>query len=197
MPKLGMAPVRRRQLVDATIASIHEFGLADTTVTRIAKKAGMSPGIVHHYFTDKDELLFESMRLMLQNLRSQAIVRLRKACTPKERINAIIEASFASEQLAPQVATAWLALYASARQSKSLTRILTLYHHRLRSNLIYNLKQISPSANHAQLAEAIAALIDGLYLRGALNPALYKATSPKTIVSEFVQSALTKGSQYA
>ncbi len=196
MPKLGMGPVRRRQLVDATITSIHEFGLADATVTRIAKKAGVSPGIVHHYFTDKDELLFESMRLMLKNLRSQAVARLTKAHTPHERISAIIDASFAPEQFSPKVTTAWLALYASAPQSKNLTRILTLYHHRLRSNLIYNLKQISPSANHVQLAEAISALIDGLYLRGALNPSLYKTTSPKTIVSDFVQSALTKGGQY-
>ena len=40
MPKLGMGPIRRRQLIDAAIASIHEYGLADTTVARIARKAG-------------------------------------------------------------------------------------------------------------------------------------------------------------
>ena len=197
MPKLGMGPLRRRQLVDATIASIHEFGLADTTVTRIAKKAGVSPGIIHHYFADKDELLFEAMRLMLKNLRSQAVVRLRIASTPRARINAIIEASFAPEQFSPQVTTAWLALYASARQSKSLTRILTLYHRRLHSNLIFNLKQISSSPAHDQLAETIAAMIDGLYLRGALNPSLYETTKPKKIVSDFIHVALAQGGNYA
>ena len=57
MPKLGMRPIRRRQLVDAAIASIHQYGLGETTIARIAEKAGVSPGIIHHYFADKDDLL--------------------------------------------------------------------------------------------------------------------------------------------
>ena len=54
MPKLGMGPVRRNQLIEAAISSLHDYGYADTTVARIAKKAGVSSGIVHHYFDGKD-----------------------------------------------------------------------------------------------------------------------------------------------
>ena len=35
MPKLGMAPIRRKQLVEAAIAAIHEHGFANATVARI------------------------------------------------------------------------------------------------------------------------------------------------------------------
>ena len=48
MPKLGMAPIRRRQLIEAAIAVIHEDGFAQATVARIARRAGVSSGIVHH-----------------------------------------------------------------------------------------------------------------------------------------------------
>ena len=58
MPKLGMVPIRRRQLVEAAIAVIHEDGFTRATVARIAKYAGISSGMVHHYFKDKDDLLF-------------------------------------------------------------------------------------------------------------------------------------------
>ncbi len=199
MPKLGMGPVRRRQLVDATIASIHEFGLADATVTRIAKKAGVSPGIVHHYFISKDELLFETMRLMLENLRRIAVEKLSNANTPLERINAIIDASFAPEQFSPQVTTAWLALYASARQSQSLTRILALYHNRLRSNLLFNLKQMNTQPHthpHMQAkieeqAETIAAIIDGLYLRASLNPTLHLKTTSNQLALTAIDTILS------
>ena len=195
MPKLGMGPVRRRQLVDATIASIHEFGLADATVTRIAKKAGVSPGIVHHYFTSKDELLFETMRLMLENLRRIAVEKLSNANTPLERINAIIDASFAPEQFSPQVTAAWLALYASARQSQSLTRILALYHNRLRSNLLFNLKQMNTQPQNPSIfeeqAETIAAIIDGLYLRASLNPTLHLKTTSNQLTLTAIQAILS------
>ena len=53
MPKVGMEPIRRRQLIEATITSIHEYGFADATVSRISAAAGVSTGIVHHYFDGK------------------------------------------------------------------------------------------------------------------------------------------------
>ena len=62
MPKVGMGPVRRTQLIAAAISSLHDHGYAETTVARIAARAGVSPGIVHHYFNGKDDLLFATMR---------------------------------------------------------------------------------------------------------------------------------------
>ena len=72
MPKRGMKPIRRQQLIDAAIASIHEHGFSSATVARIAHKAGVSTGIVHHYFTDKNDLLASTMRSMLDLLRREA-----------------------------------------------------------------------------------------------------------------------------
>lgn len=183
MPKVGMGPVRRRELVEATIWSIHEFGLADTTVTRIARRAGVSPGIVHHYFADKDDLLFETMRLMLANLRLEAVARLSVAQPGRDRVFAVIDASFAAGQFSPEVVTAWLALYASARKSPRLARILSLYHRRLRSNLVSGLRLVGGAGELE--AEAIAALIDGLYLRAALNPQLHDMESPRQLARRF------------
>jgi len=40
-----MGPVRRNQLIEAAISSLHDYGYADTTVARIAKKAGVSKPI--------------------------------------------------------------------------------------------------------------------------------------------------------
>ena len=37
MPKLGMAPVRRKQLIDAAITTIHDYGFAEATVARIGE----------------------------------------------------------------------------------------------------------------------------------------------------------------
>src|SRR5262245_64925337 len=90
MPKRGMRPLRRQQLIDAAIASIHEHGYSSATVARIARKAGVSTGIVHHYFTDKTDLLASTMRALLDSLRREAVMRMQSARTPIERIYAII-----------------------------------------------------------------------------------------------------------
>ena len=77
-----MEEIRRRQLIEATIASIHDVGFADASVKSIAAKAGVSAGIVHHYFEDKGELLEATMRQLGANLSRSVIRRQQAAKTP-------------------------------------------------------------------------------------------------------------------
>ena len=192
MPKLGMGPIRRRQLIDAAIASIHEFGLADTTVARIARKAGVSPGIVHHYFTGKDDLLFETMRQLLADLRADVVERYSRARTPIERLNAVINACFGDVQFSPEVVAAWLGLYGTARQSERLQAILTIYHRRLRSNLVSDLRALVPPPEAARIAEGIGAMIDGLWVRYALMGGVDDPLIPRTLTLDYLTAALAQ-----
>ena len=192
MPKLGMGPIRRRQLIDAAIASIHEYGLADTTVARIARKAGVSPGIVHHYFTGKDDLLFETMRQLLADLRADVVARYASARGPFERLNAVINACFGDVQFSPEVVAAWLGLYGTARQSERLQAILTIYHRRLRSNLVSDLRALVPPPEAARIAEGIAAMIDGLWVRYALMGGVDDPLIPRTLTRDYLTAALAQ-----
>ena len=67
MPKLGMEPIRRAALVKATIAEIGDAGSLDVTVSRIAKRAGMSSALAHHYFGGKDQIFEAAMRHILRD----------------------------------------------------------------------------------------------------------------------------------
>lgn len=189
MPKLGMGPIRRKQLVEAAIAVIHEVGFANATVVRIAKRAGVSSGIVHHYFTDKDDLLFTTMRALLTELRRDAVARQSTARGPRERVLAVIDASFGDGQFDEKVFSAWLALYGNARQSERLQRILALYHRRLRSNLLFDLCLLMPRQRALNLAEGIAAMIDGLWLRYALVGRPGDPRHPRALTRAYFEAA--------
>jgi TetR/AcrR family transcriptional repressor of bet genes len=190
MPKLGMAPIRRRQLVDAAIAVIHEDGFSHATVARIARHAGISSGMVHHYFTDKDDLLFATMRHLLADLRAEAVARLAAARTPLDRLFAIIDACFGATQFDGRVFSAWLALYGNARQSPRLQSILALYHRRLRSSLLHDLKRLLPEHQADRLAEGIGAMIDGLWLRYALTGKPDDPEIPRRLARDYVAASL-------
>lgn len=190
MPKLGMGPIRRRQLVEAAIAVIHEHGFSNATVVRIAGQAGISAGMVHHYFKSKDDLLFATMRYLLAELRSDAISRLSRAAGPAERIRAIIDACFGEEQFEEQVFSAWLALYGNARQSDRLRSILSLYHRRLRSSLLHELRRLVPEPDAQRIAEGIGAMIDGLWLRYALTGKPKNPETPRGLTHDYVLAAL-------
>ncbi len=190
MPKRGMKPIRRQQLIDAAIASIHEHGFSSATVARIARKAGVSTGIVHHYFADKNDLLAATMRAMLDILRREAVERMRVAKSPTARIYAIIHASYGDEQFAEEVFSAWLALYGNARDSAKLQRILRIYHRRLHSNLLYNLIPLIGRQRAEDVALGIGALIDGLWLRYALTGRPDDAETPRALTRAYADAMI-------
>ena len=197
MPKLGMAPIRRKQLVDAAIAVIHEQGFANATVLRIARRAGISAGMVHHYFHDKDDLLFATMRHLLAELRADAVARLSAAKGPQQRIRAIIDACFGDAQFDEQVFSAWLALYGNARQSERLSSILSIYHRRLRSSLLHELRRLLPAPEAFRLADGIGAMIDGLWLRYALTGKPDNPETPRGLTRDYLASSLDQASNRA
>ena len=65
MPKVGMEPIRRDALVKATIAEIGAAQSLDVTVGQIARRAGMSSALAHHYFGGKDQIFLAAMRYIL------------------------------------------------------------------------------------------------------------------------------------
>ncbi|PWC33915.1 transcriptional regulator BetI [Azospirillum sp. TSO35-2] len=172
MPKVGMEPIRRRQLIDATITSMGEHGLADTTVQTISRGAGVSPGIIHHYFGGKNELLAATMRSMLQQLRDDVTLRLAAADGPRARLEAIVDCNFAAGQFEPRVVSAWLGFWAQAPHDPALSRLQRINARRLHSNLLHSLRALLPAERAERVAIGLAAMIDGLWLRFALTGAL-------------------------
>lgn len=168
MPKLGMEPLRRKALVNAAISEIGLRGSLDVTVTQIAKRAGVSSALAHHYFGSKENILTAAMRCILAMLADDLREAQAGKHTPVERLHAIVEASFSERNFRPDVIAAWLAFYVSAQTSEDAHRLLKVYHHRLRSNLRHELRPLV-GADAVRAAETIAALIDGFYIRQALR----------------------------
>ncbi len=170
MPKLGMEPIRRAALVQATIAAVGEAGHLDVTVGGIARRAGMSAALAHHYFGSKDDIFLAAMRHILSLYGAEVRARLGAASTPRERLSAIIRGSFAPENFAAEAVTAWLVFYVRALGDPGARRLLAVYHRRLRSNLLHALRPLA-GARAGAIADDVGALIDGCYLRAALGGA--------------------------
>ncbi|WP_031217533.1 MULTISPECIES: transcriptional regulator BetI [unclassified Halomonas] len=172
MPKVGMEPIRRQQLIQATMAAIDEVGLADATVARIARHAGVSAGIISHYFGGKDGLLEATMRRILSDLGDAVAARRhdRPDDSPRAQLQAIIEGNFDRSQVSGPVAKTWLAFWASSMHKPALQRLQQVNDRRLHSNLCAQFRRLMPRDEARACARALAALIDGLWLRGALTP---------------------------
>ena len=190
MPKLGMEPIRRRQLIDATIAAIHENGFPDATVSRISALAGVSTGIVHHYFDNKADLLEATMRQVANDIRAGAVERLRRARTPRERVAAVIDGNLSTEALSPQAVTAWLAFCAQVHCNASFRRVQRVLIDRMHSNIAHALRGLLPGPQADDIAEGLSILIDGLWLRAALSDKRFISERARRIAHDWLDARL-------
>src|SRR5882757_3107968 len=161
--------MRRRELVEVTIDSLAEVGFVGTTLSQIAARAGVSPGLVAHYFDDKDGLLEAVFRSLARRVGTQVRARLRLVATPRGRIQAVIDANLAPEGFDQRTGGAWLAFWGQVLHFERLKRIQSVYQRRTLSTLRNSLlKLVAPDEAHS-LAAMIAAMIDGVWLRAALS----------------------------
>ena len=195
MPKIGMEPIRRRALISAAIETIHDRGYCDVTVGQIARRAGVSSALAHHYFGSKEDLLIATMRHLLQELGVAIVERLRQAGNPRERVSAVIAGNFAPDQFQPSTISAWLAFYVQAQTVSEARRLHRIYARRLKSNLVHGLALLIPRDQAVDTAEGAAALIDGLWIRYALADNAPDPAAAIALVESFVQSRIERGQQ--
>lgn len=188
MPKVGMKPIRRRSLVEAAISAIHARGSLDITIRDIAERAGVSQGLAHHYFGSKDALIASAMRHLLTEYGRQVRNEIRNTSSPRKRLSAIISASLGPEQFRPETVSVWLVFYVHAQESDDAHALLSIYARRLSSNLIYSLRPLA-GERAPKIAEGIASMIDGLYIRKALG-SLRPGMDALQLVEDYAESQL-------
>ncbi|GAB4067210.1 betaine-aldehyde dehydrogenase [Ancylobacter sonchi] len=183
--------VRRQQLIEATIDSLAEIGFNASTLAQIAGRAGVSPGLVAHYFGDKDGLLEATLRFLAARVARGTAMRLAAAASPRERVEAVIEANLAPEEFGKPSSSVWLAFWGQALHSERLRRVQKVYQSRMRSNLRHAVRPLVREDEADRIAIAVAAIIDGLWLRSTLSATgETDSASARAIASAFVDAQI-------
>ncbi len=169
VPRDELEETRRAQLIEVTIDSLADVGYVGTTLAQIARRADVSPGLVAHYFGDKDGLLEAAFRTLSRGIATRVRAALALAGTPRGRVQAVIDVNLAPEEFDRRTGTAWLAFWGQVLHVEGLKRVQAAYQRRMLSNLRSDLRSMIPGEEARSLAAMIAAMIDGVWLRAALS----------------------------
>ena len=119
-PRKQPRDARRVQLIEATIETLAEMGYARTTLTAVAKRAGLSHGLVNFHFETKEKLLTETMLYLAEEYRQNWTAALEGA-GPRaaDRLDALLRADFNPAICTPARLSAWCSFWGEA-QSRPL-----------------------------------------------------------------------------
>ena len=89
MPRPSQVSQRRAQLIRALAQVMAQQGYEAASIREIAQAAGLAPGLVHHYFPDKESLLVA----LTEDLGARWLTRLDEAegLAPEARLRRLIE----------------------------------------------------------------------------------------------------------
>lgn len=77
---------RRGQILHAAVKLFSDKGYYTTTIAQIAREAGVSTGLIYQYFGDKDDILFLSLKLVLETYENEIPPRLEGVKHPVDRL---------------------------------------------------------------------------------------------------------------
>lgn len=89
MPKVGMEPIRRSEIINATLECICMESMEKMSLDMVAKEAGCSKGVVSYYFKSKDNLIFEALKAFLRYYAIKIENQITKDMTPYDMVRVI------------------------------------------------------------------------------------------------------------
>ncbi len=160
---------RRLELSDAAYVALTKYGFRGATLEKVAEIAGVSKSVLLHNFKDKNKLFEDVFRRNNTALRVCVVTLLNQTRNPWERLYAIINGNFVPTIFKPEISHCWISLIAEAPYIDSYQHVQSIIHARMRSNLISALKHILPEDDIEKAIYQITAMIDGIWLRQALQ----------------------------
>jgi TetR/AcrR family transcriptional repressor of bet genes len=168
---------RRRSLLEATARCLARRGAAGVSVRAICAEAGVSPGLLRHYFAGVSEAIAATYRWTGTHV-AQALDEAVAAAgpEPRARLVAYLTASFRPPIATGELLATWLAFWSLTRSDPAIAAVHAEIYRDFRLGIERLIAEAQPGVADTRLAAvALTALIDGLWLELSLGAAPFTA----------------------
>jgi len=171
-----MGPVRREQIVRATIRCLAREGYTRLTMKKVAREAGVSQGILHYYFADKRAMLAATLEAVTRDLdRRVAAAQSRTGRDARARLRALVRACLEVAVSRPEFWVVFVEFWGEMLHDRRLRDLNTAVYSRTR-RLIGRLIAEGVRAGRfrpvdpRRASAVVLGLIDGLSLQLTFDP---------------------------
>ncbi len=179
----GSEEERRMELILATQACIVEGGIRQATVRKIAAAAGVTPGLIRHYFPDKDDLFCATYKFTMTEMARLPVLAAQDIeAGAIERLHLFVRASLSSPVMSPRHHQLWASFTSLMRSVPALAAVHRDSYLEFRqecgslvAEVLREQRQAVSTRKLDQLAAAVNAVLDGLWLEGCLASDLFEA----------------------
>lgn len=189
------AAQRRASLIEATQKALAEHGFAGASVRVICAMAGVSPGLLTHYFDGVDHLIVETYKHIGDNIAKAADETLAAAGPdPVTRLKAYIGVTFKPPLLDRDLLAVWVVFWSLVRSNDAIRQthddIYSHFRGQMEGLLIDALGDRAATLNTRLTTVALNALMDGLWLELCLDNPSFTADEAHLAALDWVDRLL-------
>ena len=185
------ADTRRDALIAATARCLSTRGAHGTSVRAICLEAGVSAGLLRHYFDGIDALVAATYRATGARVAAalHAAVEAIPADNPRGRLLAFVTASFRPPIADPELLATWLAFWSLSRTVPAIGDIHDEIYAENRRDMERLILACPNAPADARLAAvALTALVDGLWLELSLGNAPFSVAEAEALAENWLDS---------
>lgn len=170
---------RREALVQATLALVAEGGARNATVRAIAQRAGVTAGLIRHYFQTKEQLVAAAYHHLMERMTEDSTAVLKAApVDPHARLAAFVAAALKPPVVDPEALVLWATFLQETHRDPAMRAIHAQTYLSFRDRLQALIADLPGNRDEVQLrrlAIACNAVIDGLWMEGCALPEAFAA----------------------
>ncbi|MCB2089683.1 MAG: TetR family transcriptional regulator C-terminal domain-containing protein [Sphingomonadaceae bacterium] len=183
---------RRQSLIEATARVLAERGAAGISVRTICAEAGVSPGLLRHYFSGVSEAIAETYRWIgatIGDALNDAVAG--AGDDPREQLLAYLTASFRPPIASPDLLASYVAFWSLTRSDAAVAGVRAENYADFREGLEARIRDYRPDLADVRLpAIALTALIDGLWLELSLGDAPFTPEEAEALAEQWLDGLL-------
>jgi AcrR family transcriptional regulator len=190
--------MRRAQLTAAAYKVVAQKGYNDFTIKDIAVEAGLSTGLVHYYFKNKEDLLFKLLKEMNANLRDSLKKVLGELTEPRDKLMAFCDEAFALVEREKAyfyvLIDFWAQINHHARIRQANVRLFKSYREEIAAIIQEGVaKGVFMVENVHLTSVIIIALIQGTIIQYAIDGEAFNYSEIKEQIKEQILSKIVNG----
>ena len=178
MSKADVAAERKDQIVRATVDCITRYGYHNFSMQDVARTAGVSKGIIHYYFLNKDELMMSVLDKVAGDIERVIASEMESITNPKRKLEVFIDVCFDVVRSTKEYYQVNMDFWTQINQKEEVRKVIALHYRKFRESCALIIEEgISSGEFRAveprEYASYVVAVIDGLSLQWLFDEQIF------------------------
>lgn len=195
MTKIDVANERKNQIVRATVDCITKFGYHNFSMQDVARTAGVSKGIIHYYFLNKDDLMMAVLDRVSSDIEKVLQEGMDLSEDPRKKLEVFIKVCLEVVRSTREFYQVNMDFWTQINQKDDVRKVIAKHYKKFRETCARVIKDgaekgVFRAVDPLEYSSFIVASVDGISLQWLFDDKVFDYDKMRRKVSEYLIQGL-------